>query len=131
VFGADLIAGFPTESEEMFQNTLALIEDCGLTHLHVFPFSPRPGTPAAKMPPVAPEIVKERAKRLREAGSAALRKHLDAQTGKVLRVLTERGGTGHAEDFTRVRIGALPPSQMIDVVIAGNDGKMLGAKVQA
>ncbi|MGB8900520.1 MAG: tRNA (N(6)-L-threonylcarbamoyladenosine(37)-C(2))-methylthiotransferase MtaB [Methylocella sp.] len=125
VFGADVIAGFPTETEEMFQNTLALVADCGLTHLHVFPFSARPGTPAARMPPVAPEIVKARGKRLREAGAAALRKHLEAQTGKVLRVLTERGGTGRTEDFSRVRIGNIPPSQLIDVVIVGNDGKML------
>ena len=130
VFGADLIAGFPTESEAMFQNTLALVADCGLTHLHVFPFSPRPGTPAAKMPPVAPEIVKARAKRLREAGAAALRKHLDAQTGKVLRVLTERGGTGRTEDFSRVKIGDVPPSQMIEMAITGNDGKMLEAQVR-
>jgi threonylcarbamoyladenosine tRNA methylthiotransferase MtaB len=130
VFGADLIAGFPTETEAMFQNTLALVADCGLTHLHVFPFSARPGTPAAKMPPVAPEIVKARAKRLREAGAAALREHLEAQTGKVLPVLTERGGIGRAEDFSRVRIGDVPPSQMIEMVIAGNDGKMLEAQVR-
>jgi threonylcarbamoyladenosine tRNA methylthiotransferase MtaB len=127
VFGADLIAGFPTETQAMFENTLALVEDCGLTHLHVFPFSERPGTAAAKMPQVAPETVKERARRLRDAGASALRKHLDAQTGKVLRVLTERGGAGHTEDFTRVKIGDVPPSQMIDVVIAGNDGTMLEA----
>jgi threonylcarbamoyladenosine tRNA methylthiotransferase MtaB len=119
VFGADLIAGFPTETGTMFENTLSLIGACGLTHLHVFRFSPRPGTPASKMPPVAPEIVKARAKHLREAGAAALRKHLDAQTGKRLRVLTERGGAGHTEDFTRVKIGRVPPSQMIDVMIAG------------
>ncbi len=131
VFGADLIAGFPTETEAMFQNTLALVSDCGLTHLHVFPFSARPGTPAAKMPPVPPEIVKARAKRLREAGAAALRAHLAAQTGKVLRVLTERGGTGRTEDFSRVRIGEVPPSQMIEMVITGNDGKLLEAMVRA
>jgi len=128
VFGADLIAGFPTETEELFQNTLALAADCGLTHLHVFPFSARPGTPAAKMPPVAPEVVKGRAKRLREVGDAALRGHLEAQAGKTLPVLTERGGTGRTEDFTRVRIGNIPQSQMIDVVIAGNDGKMLESR---
>jgi len=131
VFGADLIAGFPTETEAMFQSTLALVEDCGLTHLHVFPFSARPRTPAARMPPVAPEIVKARAKRLREAGDVALRKHLEAQTGKVLRVLTERGGTGRTEDFSRVRIGDVPPSQMIGMVITGNDGKILEAMVKA
>ncbi len=128
VFGADVIAGFPTETDAMFENTLALIADCGLTHLHVFPFSARPGTPAAKMPPVAPQIVKARAKRLREAGDAALRAHLAAQTGKIFRVLTERGGTGRTEDFSRVKIGDIPPSQMIDVIIAGNDGKMLEAR---
>ena len=130
VFGADLIAGFPTESEAMFQNTLAHVEDCGLTHLHVFPFSGRPGTPAARMPPVAPEIVKARAERLREAGDAALRAHLEAQTGKVLRVLTERHGIGRTEDFSRVKIGDVPPLQLIDVVITGNDGKMLEARVR-
>jgi threonylcarbamoyladenosine tRNA methylthiotransferase MtaB len=130
VFGADLIAGFPTEKEVMFENTLSLVDACGLTHLHVFPFSPRPGTPAAKMPAVAPEIIKARAKRLREAGEAALREHLDAQTGKRLRVLTERGGAGHTEVFTRVKIGRVPPSQMIDVMIAGNDGTMLEAAGQ-
>jgi threonylcarbamoyladenosine tRNA methylthiotransferase MtaB len=131
VFGADLIAGFPTETEAMFQNTLAHVADCGLTHLHVFPFSARPGTPAARMPTVAPEIVKARAMRLREAGDAALRKHLAAQTGKILPVLTERGGTGRTEDFSRVKIGGVPPSQIIDVVITGNDGKMLEARVGA
>jgi threonylcarbamoyladenosine tRNA methylthiotransferase MtaB len=131
VFGADLIAGFPTETEAMFQNTLALVSDCSLTHLHVFPFSARPGTPAARMPPVAPAIVKARAKRLREAGDVALRAHLAAQTGKTLPVLTERGGTGRTEDFSRVKIGDVPPSQMINVVIAGNDGKMLEGCVRA
>jgi threonylcarbamoyladenosine tRNA methylthiotransferase MtaB len=130
VFGADLIAGFPTETEAMFQNTLALVKDCGLTHLHVFPFSARPGTPAAKMPPVAPDVIKARAKRLRGAGDAALRAHLAAQTGKTLPVLTERGGIGRTEDFSRVRIGNLPPSQMIEMVIAGNDCKMLEAMVR-
>ncbi len=131
VFGADLIAGFPTETEAMFENTLALVADCRLTHLHVFQFSARPGTPAAKMPPVAPEIVKVGAKRLRDAGDTALRKHLEAQTGKTFRVLTERGGTGRTEDFTRVRIGNIPPSQMIEMVITGSDGRMLETKVQA
>src|SRR6202047_4893763 len=77
VFGADIIAGFPTETEAMFLNSLALVKDCGLTHLHVFPFSARPGTPAAKMPPVAPQIVKARAKRLREASDVAVRAHLE------------------------------------------------------
>ena len=128
VFGADIIAAFRPRRTRCLNATLALVEDCGLTHLHVFPFSARPGTPAAKMPQVAPQIVKARAKRLREAGDAALRAHLAAQTGKIFRVLTERGGTGRTEDFSRVKIGDIPPSQMIDVIIAGNDGKMLEAR---
>jgi threonylcarbamoyladenosine tRNA methylthiotransferase MtaB len=130
VFGADVIAGFPTETDAMFENTLALIADCGLTHLHVFPFSARPGTPAAKMPPVAPETIKARAKRLREAGDAALRMHLASLTGKTLPVLSERGGIGRSEDFTRVKIGNVPASQIINAVILGNDGKMLDARMQ-
>ncbi|VTZ49435.1 Threonylcarbamoyladenosine tRNA methylthiotransferase MtaB [Methylocella tundrae] len=131
VFGADLIAGFPTETEAMFENTLRLIEDCGLTYLHVFPFSARPGTPAAKMPPVAPALVKERAKRLRIAGEAALRRHHAAQIGKVLRVLTERGGLGRAADFTCVRTGDAAPSLMIDVAIERDEGKALsGVRVR-
>jgi threonylcarbamoyladenosine tRNA methylthiotransferase MtaB len=129
VFGADLIAGFPTETDAMFENTLSLIEDCGLTYLHVFPFSARPGTPAAKMPPVTPAIVKERAKRLRQAGEAALGRHHAAQIGKVLRVLTERGGVGRAADFTCVRTGGAPPSRMIDVAIERDEGKALAGTV--
>jgi threonylcarbamoyladenosine tRNA methylthiotransferase MtaB len=129
VFGADFIAGFPTETATMFRNTLALVEDCGLTHLHVFPFSARPGTPAAKMPPVAGAAVKERAQNLREAGAAAVRSHHQAQIGKVLRVLTERGGIGRAEDFSRVRLAGQPPSRMLDVEISGADGTALDGAI--
>ena len=125
VFGADIIAGFPTETEEMFAMSLDLVEACGLTHLHVFPFSPRPGTPAARMPMVAREIIKERAARLREAGAARLAAHLRAQAGKTLRVLTERGGMGRAEDFTPVRVGAMEPGKIIEVKISGDDGAAL------
>ncbi len=125
VFGADLIAGFPTETEAMFENTLALVEDCGLTHLHVFPFSPRPGTPAARMPQLAPSLIKERAARLREAGAKALRRHLDAQIGKRLTLLTERGGIARAEDFTKVRIEGTEAGRIIEKTIAGHDGEML------
>ena len=105
VFGADLIAGFPTETDAMFENTLALVEDCGLTHLHVFPFSPRPGTPAALMPQLAPARDQARAKACGRPARAALRRHLEAQIGRTLTLLTERGGIARAEDFTRVRIG--------------------------
>jgi len=80
VLGADIIAGFPTESEAMFENSLALVDDCGLTHLHVFPFSPRPGTPAARMPQLDAQTIKARAARLREKGQATLAAHLDGGT---------------------------------------------------
>ncbi len=127
VFGADLIAGFPTETDAMFARSLALIEDCGLTHLHVFPFSPRPGTPAAKMPQVDGTAIKERAKRLREAGETALRRHLDRQVGKSLRLLTERGGMARAEDFTPVRVADAMPGQIVWARIKGHDGRQLFA----
>ena len=89
VFGADIIAGFPTEDEEMFARSLDIVEECGLTHLHVFPFSPRPGTPAARMPQVARDVVKDRARRLREKGEAALLKHLGGEVGARRNVLIE------------------------------------------
>ncbi len=129
VFGADLIAGFPTETNAMFDNTLRLVEDCGLTYLHVFPFSARPGTPAAKMPPVAGEIVKARARRLRDAGEAALGRHHARQIGRVLRVLTERGGLGRAADFTCVRTDDSPPGLLLDVAIERDEGKALAGAI--
>ncbi|UZX13678.1 radical SAM protein [Methylocystis sp. MJC1] len=125
VFGADFIAGFPTETEEMFAQTLALVAECGLTHLHVFPFSPRPGTPAARMPQVAREVAKERAARLRDVGESALARHLDAQKGKMLRFLTERGGAARAADFTLARTPGIEAGRMIDGRVAGHDGKAL------
>jgi threonylcarbamoyladenosine tRNA methylthiotransferase MtaB len=126
VFGADLIAGFPTETDDMAARSLDLIDACGLTQLHVFPFSPRPGTPAARMPQVARDIVKERARRLRERGEAALRAHLDAQVGARRVVLTERGGVGHTEQFTAVRLAApVEPGRLLDLAIAGHDGRRL------
>src|SRR5258708_26380458 len=85
--GADIIAGFPTETEAMFARSLDLVADCGLTWLHVFPYSPRPGTPAARMPQVARAVAKDRARRLREAGEAALRRHLDGEVGARRRAL--------------------------------------------
>ncbi len=125
-FGADIIAGFPTETEAMFARSLELVDECGLTQLHVFPFSPRPGTPAARMPPVARDVVKERARRLREKGEAALARHLDAQVGVQRRVLTERGGVGRTEQFTAVRLAApVEPGVIFDLTIAGHDGRQL------
>jgi len=132
VFGADLIAGFPTETEAQFGQTLALVEECGLTHLHVFPYSPRPDTPAARMPPVAPEAIRARAARLREAGDAARARHLAGQVGKTLTVLAERGGTGRAEDFSTVWLGeGTEPGTFISARIVGHDGTRLIAEPQA
>jgi threonylcarbamoyladenosine tRNA methylthiotransferase MtaB len=118
-FGADLIAGFPTEDDEMAACSLALIEDCGLSFLHVFPFSARPGTPAARMPRVAPELVKARAAQLREGGEKALTRHLQAQAGRRLRVLTERGGMGRADDFTPVRTPGQQPGRIVFADVIG------------
>jgi threonylcarbamoyladenosine tRNA methylthiotransferase MtaB len=128
VFGGDIIAGFPTETEVMFARSLDLVEECGLPHLHVFPFSPRLGTPAARMPQVSREIVKERARRLRGRGQAALRHHLDAQVGATHRVLAERGGIGRTEHFTQVRLTpALEPGLIVDLTMTGHDGRQLFA----
>ena len=126
VFGGDIIAGFPTETEAMFARSLELVVDCGLTHLHVFPFSPRPGTPAARMPQVRREIVKERARRLRGKGQEALRRHLDGRIGTRARVLAESHERGRTEHFTPVRLAApIEPGVILDVAIAGHDGRQL------
>jgi threonylcarbamoyladenosine tRNA methylthiotransferase MtaB len=126
VFGGDIIAGFPTESEAMFARSLDLVDECGLTHLHVFPFSPRPGTPAARMPQVARDIVKDRARRLREKGAAALRAHLDGEIGARRRVLAESSATGRTEQFTLVALKHVTESgRIIDVTISGHDGRQL------
>ena len=124
--GADMIAGFPTESEEMFARSLDLVDACALTHLHVFPFSARPGTPAARMPPVPAAVVKERALRLREKGKAAFRRHLEAQIGSTQRVLTVSQQRGHTEQFTPVRLADPAAAGMIlDLAIGGHDGRDL------
>lgn len=126
VFGADIIAGFPTETDAMFARSLDLVPDCGLTQLHVFPFSPRPGTPAAKMPQLDRAVIKERAQRLRERGEAALCAHLDAQVGATHRVLTERGGIARTEQFTAVRLNSpLAPGLFLDLTVGGHDGRQL------
>ncbi|MBV9427532.1 MAG: MiaB/RimO family radical SAM methylthiotransferase, partial [Bradyrhizobiaceae bacterium] len=125
-FGADLIAGFPTENEAMFARSLALVDDCGLAHLHVFPFSPRPGTPAARMPQVTRAVVKERARRLREKGAAALAQRLAGEVGARRQVLVESGGVGRTGQFMSVRLAApAAPGTIRDVTIAAHDGKQL------
>jgi len=126
VFGADIITGFPTEDEAMFQASLDIVDACGLTHLHVFPFSPRPGTPAARMPQVARDLVKDRARRLRAKGHEALRQHLDAEVGARRRVLIEANRLGRTEAFTPVRFrDPVERGAIRDVLIAGHDGREL------
>ncbi len=123
-FGADLIAGFPTETDEMFDNSLALVEEAGLSFLHVFPFSPRAGTPAARMPQLDRGLVKARAQALRQAGERALVRHLDRQVGRVVRGLVERPGLARAEDFTEVRFeGPAEPGTLVALRVAGHDGR--------
>jgi len=104
VFGADLIAGFPTEDEAMFANTLRLADECGLSFMHVFPFSARPQTPAARMPQLDRALVKERAARLRRKAAERLSVHLQAEQGKIFEVLMEREGMGRTPGFTEIEI---------------------------
>jgi len=121
VFGADLIAGFPTETEAMFANTLALVEDCGLTHLHVFSYSERPGTPAARMPQVPHPLRKERAARLREAGGQALGRFLDSRIGKEEQVLIEQQGQGLSEHFAPAHCPGAEPGQIVRCRTIGHE----------
>ena len=128
VFGADIIAGFPTETEAMFDNSLRLVDDCGLTFLHVFPFSARKGTPAARMPRVQGEAIRDRAARLRAKGEAALRAHLDAEVGQTRAILTEGPRLGRTEFFTEVAFDRdLPEGTLMTLPITGHTGTRLTA----
>ena len=128
VFGADIIAGFPTETEAAFENSLKLVEDCGLTWLHVFPYSPRPGTPAARMPQVAGAAIKDRAARLRDIGAAAVAAHLATQQGKTHRILMENPRMGRTEQFTEVDFSTdQPEGAIITAQITGHAGARLTA----
>jgi threonylcarbamoyladenosine tRNA methylthiotransferase MtaB len=121
IFGADIIAGFPTETDEMFENSVRLVTDCGLTFLHVFPYSARKGTPAAKMPPVPGALIKTRAARLRTAGDAALTRHLAAQIGLTHQILTESPRLGRTEQFTEVAFDSdQPEGQILTARITGH-----------
>ncbi|WP_370689757.1 tRNA (N(6)-L-threonylcarbamoyladenosine(37)-C(2))-methylthiotransferase MtaB [Phenylobacterium sp.] len=120
-FGADLIAGFPTETDAMFGNTLKLVEEAGLSYLHVFPFSPRPGTPAARMPQLPRAEIKARAAALRAAGEAALTRHLDRQVGRTVDALIERPGFARAPDFTEIVFeGEAVVGQIVPLRITGH-----------
>jgi len=127
-FGADIIAGFPTETEAMFANSLALVDECNLTWLHVFPYSPRPGTPAARMPQVDGRAIKSRAARLRAAGEAQVARHLAAQIGHAHAVLMESPRIGRTEQFAEVAFAAdQPEGRIVAATITGNDGHRLVA----
>jgi threonylcarbamoyladenosine tRNA methylthiotransferase MtaB len=123
VFGADIIAGFPTETDDMFENTLRAVEECDLTFLHVFPYSPRPGTPAARMPQVDGALRKARAKRLRDLGDRQLEKHLRTLAGKTLPVLMERGGRGRTPYFSEVEVeGETRTGELVMVKLQDDGG---------
>jgi len=125
-FGADIIAGFPTETDEMFQNSLKLINDCDLVWLHVFPFSPRPGTPAARMPQLPRPLIVERARALREAGQAHQQAWLEAQQGQKFTLLMEKDMVGRAENFARVKLNTSQEiGALVRATITGHDGSDL------
>ena len=127
-FGADIIAGFPTETEEMFENSLSLVEDCTLTWLHVFPYSVRNDTPAARMPQVAGQDIKRRATALRAAGARQVREHLTAQKGITHRILMESARMGRTEQFTEVNLSSdQPEGEIIIAQITGMSGEALTA----
>ena len=129
VLGADIIAGFPTETEAMFERSLDLVEACGLTWLHVFPFSPRTGTPAARMPQVAPGAVRERAERLRAVGAARVRAHLAGMQGRRVELLMERPDIGRTEGFARTWVaGPHRPGSILRATITGAQEGMLFAE---
>ena len=130
IFGADIIAGFPTETDAMFENSLAIVEEAGLTHLHVFPFSARKGTPAARMPQLDRGLVKQRARRLRELGAERVHRHLASRVGIVEEVLMEAGGRGRTMQFTPVRIDGEEAGRSVRARITGHsDTDLLGRLV--
>ncbi|CAN7513002.1 tRNA (N(6)-L-threonylcarbamoyladenosine(37)-C(2))-methylthiotransferase MtaB [Rhizobium sp. LjRoot258] len=130
-FGADMIAGFPTESEEMFANAVRLAEEANIAHLHVFPYSPRPGTPAARMPQLDRALVKERAARLRTTGHRLHQSHLDGMVGTRQWLLVENNGLAHTENFTLVAAAGLAPSSFVQAAITGHNGKHLDMQLTA
>ncbi|EJT03506.1 tRNA (N(6)-L-threonylcarbamoyladenosine(37)-C(2))-methylthiotransferase MtaB [Rhizobium sp. CCGE 510] len=130
-FGADMIAGFPTETEEMFGNALRLAEEADIAHLHVFPYSPRPGTPAARMPQLDRSLVKERAARLRATGHMLHQAHLDGMIGSRQWLLVENGGLAHTENFTLAAAPGLRPGELVPATITGHNGKHLDMQLTA
>ncbi len=132
VFGADLIAGFPTETADMFGRTLSLVDDCGLTYLHVFPYSERPGTPAARMPQTDAAIRRDRARQLRQAGADRLRRFLDGRIGGTARVLVEKDHSGRCEHYAPVRLDdRAPTGEVVTARILRRTGERLEGRVAA
>lgn len=128
-FSADIIAGFPTETEEMFASSLSLVDECGLAQLHVFPFSPRPGTPAARMPQLPGDMIRERAARLREKGEAAWNAHLEREIGRTRELLVENGGVGRTAQFTPAEIAGPRPGTIVKARITGRTRRGLVAEL--
>ena len=124
-FGADIIAGFPTETDAMFAQSQRLVDDCDLTFLHVFPYSKRPGTPAERMPQVDGDVIRDRAKRLRATGEAALQRRLDFEIGKTRSVLIESASQGRTEHFIPVAVTGDTPGAVRAMVMTGHDGGRL------
>jgi threonylcarbamoyladenosine tRNA methylthiotransferase MtaB len=132
VFGADLIAGFPTETDAMFENSLGITDECGLTYLHVFPFSPRPGTPAARMPQLDKALIKDRAARLRERGEHRLDRFLSSEVGATRQVLIETEGSGRTEHFAPVRFATrMVPGAIVNAQVTGRAASHLEARLAA
>ena len=132
VFGADIIAGFPTETDEMFENSLRIVDDCGLTYLHVFPFSPRPETPAARMPQVDKGVIRERAQRLRVKGQERLAQFLNSSVGATQRVLVETPNSGRNEQFATVRFAqSLTPGAIVKAQVMAASSSYLEARLAA
>ena len=130
-FGADMIAGFPTETEEMFEKAATLAEECGISNLHVFPYSPRPGTPAARMPQLDRGLIKQRAARLRERGDILSNAHLDRMVGTEQTILVENRGFAHTNNFTLVAAPDLAARTLAQVRITGHNGKHLNMQCLA
>jgi threonylcarbamoyladenosine tRNA methylthiotransferase MtaB len=125
-FGADLIAGFPTETDEMFLNSLNLISEAGLIFTHIFPYSKRDGTPAAKMPQLDGKIIKQRAKLLREAGNLELRKFMEKQVGKKAKIIVEKNGVGKSENFLDVVLGIdYKAGDVVDIVLSQDNLRLV------
>jgi threonylcarbamoyladenosine tRNA methylthiotransferase MtaB len=125
VFGADLIAGFPTETDAMFESTMRIVSEADLTYLHVFPYSPRPGTPAAKMPQVDGGVARDRARKLRALGDHQFAAHCATRRGVTESVLVEKSGMGRTEQFVPVRLESAVPGEIVSVEIAGADASGL------